>query len=104
MMERKFRGMPADAAWERQSKSVVQAQRARLGRVGLQLANAECRQDACRFEVVLTGTRAERRRQRFGGQPRTLATEQSAVHTTFEPSGAVRSIIYLGRKGPLSLG
>ncbi len=103
-MERRFRAMPADAAWLRAGKGAVATERARLGLSGIQLERAECRRDACRFELLLTGARAETRRTRLGGKSRTLATEKSVVHTTFEPSGAVRTVVFLGRSGPLTLG
>ncbi len=103
-MERRFRAMPADTAWLRAGKGAVATERARLGLSGIQLESAECRRDACRFELLLTGARAETRRTRLGGMSRTLATEKSVVHTMFEPSGAVRTVVYLGRTGSLTLG
>mgnify|MGYP003428972433 FL=1 len=103
-MEQRFRAMPADTGWLRAGKRAVATERSRLGLNGIQLESAECRRDACRFELLLTGARAETRRTRLGGQSRTLATEKSVVHTMFEPSGAVRTVVYLGRTGPLNLG
>lgn len=103
-VERKFRALPSDPEWTRRSVPTVVAQRARLARAGIDLSSAECRRDACRFELMLSGSRAETRRRRLSGQSRTLGSGTSVVHTSFEPSGKVRNVIYLTRDGRPFLG
>lgn len=103
-VERKFRAMPSDPEWIRSASRAVGAQRGRLGRAGIELASAECRREACRFELVLSGVRAETRRTRLSGESRTLGSGGSVVHTSFEPSGRVRNVIYLTRDGRPFLG
>lgn len=103
-VERKFRAMPSDPEWIRSASRAVGAQRGRLARAGIELASAECRREACRFELVLSGVRAETRRTRLSGESRTLGSGGSVVHTLFEPSGRVRNVIYLTRDGRPFLG
>lgn len=103
-VERKFRAMPSDPEWTRSAGRAVGAQRGRLARAGIELASAECRREACRFELVLSGVRAETRRTRLSGESRTLGSGGSVVHTSFEPSGRVRNVIYLTRDGRPFLG
>lgn len=98
-VERRFKTMAADVVWTRASAAEIAKQRARLSRLGIGLERAECRVDACRFELLLTGARAETRRRRLGGESRTLASGSSVVQTVFEPSGSVRTIVFLTREG-----
>ncbi len=103
-MERAFDKMQVDTEWKRLRAERPSRPRPRLKRLGVQVAKAECRIGACRFELLYSGRAAEERRKKVQSGPRVRATDKTLVHTWADEAGTVRSVIFLARGGKLPLG
>lgn len=102
-MQRAFDQLPPDEDWKRLRQERPRRPRPRLKRLGVEVAEVECRIGVCRFELEYSGRAADERREQVRRGARVRATDRTLVRTWQDDEGTVRSVIFLARGGTLPL-